>query len=331
MAPENTRRAFWVRSPGSGEIRSGPLPPPGDGEVRVRTLFSGISRGTESLVFRGAVPPSQHDAMRCPFQEGAFPAPVKYGYMNVGTVEACGPGAEALRGRTVFCLHPHQDRYVVPADAVVPLPDDVPAARAILAANLETAINGVWDAGPGPGDRVVVIGGGVVGMLAAWLCRSLPGGELLLVDPEPAREETAARLSIPWAPSVPEALKADRVLHASGSAEGLRAALGVAGDEAVVVELSWFGDAEVGLPLGEDFHARRLTLRSSQVGRIPPDRAPRWDHRRRLDLALRLLADPRLDVLITGESDFEALPEVMARLASDPGATLCHRIRYEPA
>ena len=328
MAPENTVRAFWIRAPGSGEIRTGPVSPPGKGEVRVRALYSGISRGTESLVFRGGVPVSQHEAMRCPFQEGSFPAPVKYGYMSVGTVERTGPGAESLDGRTVFCLHPHQDRYVVPADAVVPVPDDVPPARAVLAANVETAVNGVWDAAPGVGDRVVVVGGGVVGLLAAWLCRPLPGVELTLVDPEPSREETARRLGIPWSPSVPEGVRADRVLHASGTPDGLRAALGAAGDEATVVELSWFGDREVALPLGEGFHARRLTLRSSQVGRVPPERAPRWPHRRRLSLALRLLADPALDALITGESPFEELPEVMARLSSDPRGALCHRIRY---
>jgi threonine dehydrogenase-like Zn-dependent dehydrogenase len=331
MAPQNTSRAFWIREPGSGEIRTGPVADPGEGEVRVRALYSGISRGTESLVFRGGVPVSQHEAMRCPFQEGAFPAPVKYGYMSVGTVERAGSGAESLEGRPVFCLHPHQDRYVVPAAAVVPVPAGVPPSRAVLAANVETAVNGVWDAGPGVGDRVVVVGGGVVGLLVAWLCRPLPGIELTLVDPEPSREETARRLGVPWAPAVPDGVRADRVIHASGTPEGLRAALAAAGDEATVVELSWFGDRDVTLPLGEGFHARRLTLRSSQVGRVPPDRAPRWPHRRRLSLALRLLADPALDILITGESAFEELPEVMARLASEPAGALCHRIRYPSA
>jgi threonine dehydrogenase-like Zn-dependent dehydrogenase len=248
--------------------------------------------------------------------------------MNAGVVEAVGREAEVLEGRTVFCLYPHQDRFVVPATAVHPLPEGVPAGRAVLAANLETAVNGVWDAGAGVGDRVVVVGGGVVGLLASWLLKDLPGVELTLVDPDPDREATAGALGLSWAPGITPGLRADRVLHASGSPLGLRHALAVAGTEATVVEMSWYGDREVPVSLGEQFHSRRLTLRSSQVGRIPPERAPRWTHRRRLGLALRLLRAPELDVLISGESRFEDLPEVMARLAEGPRGTLCHRIRY---
>jgi len=269
--------------------------------------------------------------MRCPFQEGSFPGPVKYGYMSVGVVDAAGAGAEPLLGRDVFCLYPHQDRYVVPGDAVTPLPTDLPPGRAILAANMETAVNGVWDARPTVGDRILVVGGGVVGLLVAWLCRTLPGTELTLVDPDPAREAVADRLGIPWSPQVPEGRPADLVVHASGSADGLRSALSAAGDEARIVELSWFGDTSVELPLGEAFHSRRLTLRSSQVGRIPPDRAARWDHVRRMALALRLLRDPTLDALVTGESGFGDLPDVMAQLSTGPASALCHRIRYSAA
>jgi threonine dehydrogenase-like Zn-dependent dehydrogenase len=269
--------------------------------------------------------------MACPFQEGVFPGPVKYGYMSVGLVEEAGAEAGELVGRTVFCLHPHQDRYVVPASAVHPLPDGVPAERAVLAANLETAVNGVWDAAVGPGDRVLVVGGGVVGLLVAWLVKHLPGAELTLVDPDPGREGVARALDVPWLPRPPRGLEADRVLHASGSAAGLQDALAAAGIEGLVVELSWYGDREVPLNLGEAFHSRRLVLKSSQVGRIPPDRAPRWTHRRRLGLALRLLRAPELDVLISGESPFDELPGVMARLAETPGGALCHRIRYSDA
>lgn len=331
MAKQNTARAFWVPEPGRGELRETDLPGPDADEVRVRSLYSGISRGTESLVFSGRVPESEYGAMTCPFQEGSFPGPVKYGYMGVGLVEEAGPEARELLGRTVFCLHPHQDRYVVPSSAVHPLPDGVPPQRAILAANLETAVNGVWDAALGPGDRVLVVGGGVVGLLAAWLVRDLPGVELTLVDPDPAREAVARSLGVPWLPRTPKGLDADRVLHASGSAAGLKDALAAAGTEAWVVELSWYGDREVPLKLGEAFHSRRLVLRSSQVGRIPPDRAPRWTHRRRLGLALRLLRADELDVLISGESSFDELPGVMARLAEGPPGTLCHRIRYPGA
>lgn len=332
MGQENTARAFWVQEPGRGEVREERLRAPAEGEVRVRTLWSGVSRGTESLVFRGGVPRSLHEAMRCPFQEGDFPGPVKYGYMSVGVVEAGrGLDAEALVGRTVHCLHPHQDRYVVPATAVVPLPDGLPPERAVLAANMETALNGVWDAAPAPGDRIVVVGGGVVGLLAARLCRDLAGVDLTVVDPEPGRAPVAEALELRLLPEVPAGVRADVVIHASGTPGGAIAALGAAGVEATVVELSWYGDRPVALPLGEAFHARRLTLRSSQVGRIPPSRAPRWDPRRRMELALRLLRDPALDRLVSGESPFEELPRVMADLASGAGAPLCHRVRYDPS
>lgn len=340
MTGKITARQFWIKEPGRGEIREGRLDPPGRGSVLVRALYSGISRGTESLVFRGEVPESQQEAMRCPFQQGDFPAPVKYGYMSVGVVEvdpgapaagaagAVGDSGGSLEGRTVFCLHPHQDRYVVPRDAVVALPDGLPPERAVLAANLETAVNAAWDASPAVGDRVVVVGGGVVGMLVAWLVSRIPGVSLTLVDPLPSRGGPARSLGIEHMETRPASSDADLVVHASGHPDGLRSALELAGEEATVVELSWFGSRPVSLPLGESFHSRRLTLRSSQVGRIPPGRAARWDHRRRMELALELLGDPALDILVSGESPFEDLPALMERLADDGDTTLCHRIRY---
>lgn len=303
-----------------------PLPERQEGDVLVRTLYSGISRGTEALVFRGEVPPSQYEAMRAPFQEGDFPAPVKYGYANVGEVEE---GPEALVGRTVFCLFPHQDRYVVPAAAVVAVPQGVPASRAVLAANMETAVNAVWDARPGPGDRVVVFGAGVVGSLIAWLCGQLPGSRVLLVDPDGSRRDVATALGVDFSQRPTGSADADLVVHASGNPAGLVDALAAAGPEAIVLEVSWFGDRTVTLPLGEAFHARRLTLRSSQVGRLPTDRVPRWTYARRMALALELLADPVLDALVTGESSFHELPDVMASLADDATGVLCHRIRYD--
>ena len=325
MAPTSTARSFWIREPGHGQILCAELPPMQAGEVLVRALCSGISRGTEALVFRGQVPPSQRAAMRAPFQDGEFPGPLKYGYSSVGTVEQ---GPDRLRGRTVFCLYPHQDRYCVPAEAVHPVPAGVPVPRAVLAANMETAVNIVWDGRPGPGDEIVVIGGGVVGLLAAFLCRDLPGARITVVDPNRSRAAVAAALGLAFRPEPPDGATADLVIHASGHPDGLRAALAVAGREATIVEASWYGAALVPLPLGEAFHARRLTIRSSQVGQVPPYRAPRWSRGRRLDLALSLLADPALDALLTGESGFDELPAVLAALADEPGDTLCHRIRY---
>jgi len=291
----------------------------------VRTRFSGISRGTEATVFRGGVPRSQHQTMRAPFQEGDFPAPVKYGYASVGEVLE---GPPELEGRTVFCLYPHQDLYRVPAEAVVPLPAGVPAKRAVLAANMETALNASWDAEPFPARRILVVGAGVVGMLAGWLLERRADATVTVFDIDRTRADAAAALGLTFSNAPPRGTEADLVVHASGSEAGLRTALANAGPEATILELSWYGDRPVSLPLGEAFHSRRLTLKSSQVGRIPPHRAADWDHRRRLASALELLADPRLDALISGESPFEELPETMARLARNGTGVLCHRIRY---
>jgi threonine dehydrogenase-like Zn-dependent dehydrogenase len=318
-------RAFWVTGPMQGELRAEPLPSPGAGQARVRALYSGISRGTEALILRGAVPPAEYLEMRAPFQSGDFPWPVKYGYCNVGRVEV---GPPDWVGQAVFCLYPHQTAYCVPVEALHRIPPDVPPERAVLAANLETAINGLWDAAPRIGDRIAVIGAGSVGALCAWLAGRIPGCEVELIDINPRRAEIAEALGVRFALPGDATAEADLVIHASGSSAGLERALALAAFEATILELSWYGTASVTLPLGGAFHRRRLTLRSSQVGRVARAQRARWDYRRRLGLALALLADPVLDLLITGEDGFEDLPAVQARLASNPGDTLMHRIRY---
>ena len=318
-------RAFWITTPGQGEIHPDNLSPPNASEVLVRTLYTGISRGTESLVFRGEVPPSQYQAMRAPFQQGDFPAPLKYGYCNVGVIEI---GPESLRGQAVFCLYPHQDRYVVPVTAVTPIPARVPPGRAVLAANLETALNVLWDATPRLGDRVTVIGAGVVGCLIARLTGQLPGCQIQLVDVDVGKATVAERLGVRFA--LPEQAdgEQDMLIHASGSPDGLALALQLAGFEATVVEASWFGTRSVGLPLGEDFHAKRLTIRSSQVGNVATAQRTRWDYRRRMATVMNLLDDPMLDILIDGDSPFVELPCIMAELSRNPRGALCHRIIY---
>lgn len=319
-------RAFWVTAPGRAEIREESLSAPGPTDVVVRAVFSGISRGTESLVFAGRVPESERARMRAPFQSGDFPGPVKYGYASVGVVEH---GPPQLRGRHVFALYPHQTRYIVPASVVHVLPEQVPPGRAVLAANLETAINGLWDARPSVGDRIVVIGAGTVGCLVAWLLGRIPGCAVTLVDVNPSRAVVAGMLDVAFALPKDAPHDADLVLHASGSADGLALALETAGFESTVVELSWYGDNVVPLRLGGAFHSRRLTITSSQVGHVAVPQRARWTPARRMNLAVSLLSDPVLDVLVSGESAFEELPRVMSEVVG-PGApaTLCHRIRY---
>ena len=318
-------RAFWVTAPGRGEIRTESLARPAADEVVVRTVYSAVSRGTEALVFTGNVPATEWQRMRAPFQAGDFPAPVKYGYASVGVVEH---GPPELIGRSVFALYPHQSRFIVPASAVHAVPGGVPPARAVLAANMETAVNGMWDARPHVGDRIAVVGGGTVGCLVAWLASRIAGCMVELVDINPRRGATAASLGVRFSDARSARKDADVVFHASGSPEGLEVALSLAGFESTVTELSWFGDTRVSMPLGGAFHSRRLSIASSQVGTVPPAQRGRWSHGRRMQLALSLLQEPALDALITGESDFDALPEVMAWLATAPGETLCHRIRY---
>jgi threonine dehydrogenase-like Zn-dependent dehydrogenase len=318
--------AFWLSGPGHGEIRATPLPARTVDDVVVRTVWSGVSRGTESLVFRGGVPPDQYTAMRAPFQEGELPAPVKYGYLNVGVVE---DGPAGLRGRTVFCLFPHQTRYVVPAAAVVVVPEGVPARRAVLAGTVETAVNALWDAAPLVGDRVTVVGAGMVGCCVARLVAGIPGADVELVDVEPSRAEVAAALGVRF--SAPGGARGGRdlVLHTSATSAGLQRSLDLLRPDGTVVELSWYGDRDVSVALGGAFHSRRLAIRASQVGAVARPRRDARSTRDRLALALDLLRDPAFDAIITGESDFADLPDVMAAIAAGRLPGLCQTIAYE--
>lgn len=322
---DRTARACWIRAPGEAEIRPVVLPRPGPGDVVVRTLHSGVSRGTETLVFAGRVPASQFAAMRAPFQDGEFPGPVKYGYLNVGLIEH---GPPALLGRAVFCLYPHQTRYVVPAAAATPLPDGVPPERAVLAGTVETAVNALWDAAPLVGDRIAVVGAGMVGCSVAAVLARFPGVEVELVDINPARAAVAEALGAGFALPEQAAGECDLVVHASATAAGLARSLELLADEGEVIELSWYGNRQVSVPLGEFFHSRRLVLRSSQVGAVAPARRGRRSLADRLALALRLLAAPAFDALITHETSFDELPRLLPRLAAGELPALCVRVNY---
>jgi threonine dehydrogenase-like Zn-dependent dehydrogenase len=321
-------RAVWYVRKGAVELRAAPVPPPGSHEALVRTLFSGISRGTERLVLNGGVSANERERMRAPLQEGAFPFPVKYGYCATGIVE---DGPKELTGRPVFCLHPHQEYFVAPVSMLVPLPDGVPPRRATLAANMETALNAVWDAGAGPADRIVVVGAGVVGLLIGYLAARLPGSEVTLVDVVAGRVDLARQLGVRFAAPEAAPKDADIVFHTSATAAGLDTAIAAAGMEAMVAEVSWYGDTSVSVNLGGAFHSRRLKLVSSQVGQVPPSRRPRWDYRRRLEAALGLLQDPALDALVNEEISFEDAPKALPAALAPSARGLAPVIRYSEA
>lgn len=317
--PDMTAQALWCTGPGKTALRPG-----AEGEgLRVETLFSGISRGTERLVSQGRVPASEATRMCGPAQEGDFPFPVKYGYCTVGRITE---GARA--GEPVFALHPHQTYFRLPEAMLTPLPSNLPPERAILSANMETALNVLWDSGAGAGDRIVIVGCGVVGALTGYLACELPGTEVTLVDINQDRAALAETLGCAFATPDAAPKGADVVVHVSASAAGLATAIDAAGDEATVVEASWHGADDTPAPLGGAFHSRRLKLVSSQVGALPTDRRPRWSYARRMSKAMELLCDPKLDALISGETAFNDLPTRYAAILEDP-ATLCHRVRYQ--
>jgi threonine dehydrogenase-like Zn-dependent dehydrogenase len=317
--------AIWYAGKGRVETRPGGLLLLGPDTVRVAARFSGVSRGTERLVFHGRVPASEHQRMRCPHQEGAFPFPVKYGYALVGVIED-GPAARI--GEHVFLLHPHQRVAHVPLADVHTLPQGLPPRRAALAANMETALNVAWDAGAAPGDHILIIGGGVLGLLIAGLLARMPGTVVTVTDINPARAAVAEQLGAGFA--APEGAPQDQdiVIHTSGTAEGWRLALASAGTEARVVEASWYGDKEVTVALGEAFHSRRLSLISSQVGAVPPARRPRWSTARRMAKALEILRDDRFDALITGEIAFAEAPTALPKVFAEGSPGLMTVLRY---
>ncbi len=342
-----TARAFWTTAPGRGELRTEPLAAPNAGTCQVRTLATGVSRGTEALVFAGRVPPSQYHAMRAPLMAGDFPFPVKYGYSAVGVIEAgptnprhlpmghlppghlpAGPlPTDHLHiGQRVFVLHPHQDRFIAPAAMCIPIPDAVPTPRAVLTANMETALNLLWDAAPLPGERMSVVGAGVLGLLTAALLARIPAASVTVVDIDPTRAALAQAFGAHFATPETAPPEQELIIHTSASEAGLRHCLSHAALEARIIEASWYGDTAPALPLGEAFHARRLRLIASQVGHVAPPMRGRRSHAERVALALTLLADARFDALLQGPTHFADLPAAMPTILRP--RTLCHVITY---
>jgi threonine dehydrogenase-like Zn-dependent dehydrogenase len=302
-------RALWITAPGLAEFRDNALPAPGPDDLSLRLLASGISRGTERLVLHGRVPDSQHAVMRAPLQEGEFGFPVKYGYCAVGAADD---------GTRYFALAPHQERFIAPRHLCAPLPDALPTRRAVLGANMETALNVMWDARPMLGERALVIGAGVVGLLCAYLLARMPGVNVTVTDIDPARAGIAQALGARFALPAEAPPEQDLLIHASASEAGLCLALDRSGFEARIIEASWFGAARPALPLGEAFHQKRLTIASTQVGSVSPSMRGRRSHAQRMALGLELLCDPCLDALLGPFVAFDDLPARYAVLLDEP-------------
>jgi NADPH:quinone reductase-like Zn-dependent oxidoreductase len=325
VAGDELAEALWYVGPGRAEIRPERLKPLADGKVRVRALYSAVSRGTEALIAAGRVPASEYQRMRAPFMGGSFPFPVKYGYSAIGVVEA---GPPTLIGRNVFTLHPHQTLFDLPAEAALPIPAEIPLPRAVLAANMETALNATWDAAPGPSGRVAVVGSGVVGALVGFLCARIEGVQVTLVDTDPSREVIAWAFGLDFARPDDAPTNCDFVFHTSATAAGLATAFNIADDEGTIVELSWYGSGNVSVPLGGAFHSRRLKILSSQVGKVAPSHRAAFTHRERLEAAIKLTAHPHLDALLAPAIAFHDLPERLGDILKPGSGVLCQLVSY---
>jgi 2-desacetyl-2-hydroxyethyl bacteriochlorophyllide A dehydrogenase len=321
--------AVWFPRARVVELRTETLPEPGPDEVRVRAVLSAISQGTEMLVYRGEVDAGL--ALDLPTLAGGYGFPLKYGYASVGRAVAVGRDVRAVsEGDLVFALHPHQDEYVLSESLVRHLPDRTTPEQGVFVANLETAINVVLDAKPRLGEVVAVFGQGVVGLLITQLLRR-SGARVVAVEPSALRRSFAERCGAELAitPQDGTVLRrltrgrgADLAIDASGSPSALQEAIDSVALEGTVVVCSWYGEKPVPLDLGGLFHRRRVRLVSSQVGRIDPSLAPRWDRERRLELATSLLGELVLADLITHRIPFARAADAYALLDGGDAETV---------
>lgn len=310
-------------------LKSCPLPPFNSQSVRIKTLYSGISRGTESLVFNGLIPESEWQTMRCPHQSGAFSFPISYGYSVVGKVIETGPEiTKMFPGDIVFVLHPHQEQIVAQGDMVRPVPEEIPAMRAVLAANMETALNGVWDGGVDVHHKVSVIGGGVVGLLTAYLANKVTEATVSVIDINPNKQEIAEKLGLRFATPDDAPAEQDIIFNTSSSETGLQCGLDHLAFEGSLIEMSWYGDKPVQLSLGGRFHSQRLKIISSQVGHVSPSKRTTHGYEGRMAEVMQWLADPLLDHLLEEEIAFKALPDVLPEIFSKESDILCQVVRY---
>lgn len=316
-------RALWIAEAGRAELREEALTPLEDGWCRVDAIYSAVSPGTERLVANGRVPEEIADVMRCPYMDGSFAFPLKYGYSMVGRVSE---GPEDVRGRLVHVLHPHQSRFDVRVGDVRFVPDAISPDRATLASNLETAVTALWDSRIVAGERALVIGFGIVGSLVARLLSRVPGVEVDVLDRDASKRHLATRLGFA-AIDEPRA-DYDVAFGASGSPDEVQTAIDAVGVEGRIVELSWLGMRESRVLLGGSFHSGRKQLVASQVSNIPPYLRGRWDHARRTRLVFSLLRDPVFDRHITRTIAFDEMPRFIEELCGGESDGLSVTVRY---
>lgn len=302
--------------------------------VLIETLYSGISRGTESLVYHGKVPISEANRMRCPHQTGDFTYPVSYGYACVGKViETQSDVSQIKKDDIVFVLHPHQDIFCVPEEACNLVPATLTPSRAVLSANMETALNAVWDAEISGTSNHMVIGAGVVGLLTAFVLKSLSGHSPILIDINTAKKPIAEKLGLAF--HTPDEIaqknlaEMERLFNTSASEKGLQLAIEQSGFEAKILEMSWYGDKAVNLRLGGEFHSKRLQIISSQVGHIAPAKRETHGYSDRMQEAMKLLSDDKLDALLEPEIMFEALPDHLHDIFNKNSSALCQLVKYK--
>ncbi|HJQ48789.1 MAG TPA: zinc-binding alcohol dehydrogenase [Amycolatopsis sp.] len=321
-----TATAVWFNAPRSVELRPSAVRPPAEGEIQVRGLCALISVGSEMNLYRGEG--DLPDLSMFPTAEGRLPFPVKFGYQEVGEVEAVGPGARFEVGDRVFCFHPHQTRFTISAELVWKIPPELDPERAAFAGLFGVALNACITTPPLVGDCVVVSGLGVIGTFAGYLAR-LTAGNLVLVEPSATRRRKSewigadAVVHPDEAASAVEELSAGRgadlFIEASGAPPALQQALRLTGVEATVTVASWYGTRPVSLSLSPEFHLRRQKVVSTGPA-LPAHLAPRWDRARMRRVSFAHLA--RLDVstlLVTHRVPFDHAPDAYA-LLDDPAA-----------
>jgi len=315
--------ALWHLSEQESAIRSQSLPELKADKCRIESLFSLVSSGTESLVANGEVPTDLHDSMQVPYMEGDFSFPVKYGYSLVGKVVE---GSHNLVGQQVHLLHPHQQHCVVNEADITIIPAGIPPQRAVLASNVETALNAIWDSRLSAGDRVLIIGMGLIGSLVARLASQFPATQVSVADTDPARLALAREQG--FSQYEPSDAPFDVAFHSSGSSAGLQTAIDAVGYEGKVIELSWYGTRSAEVKLGGSFHQQRKQIISSQVSQLPSHQQSRWDYRRRKQTVLNLLQDDGWDDFLTATVDFPEAPALFDKLRQGDRSQLSWTIRY---